>query len=171
MPGTEIKITVRDAQLQAAFRLLREKDGGLVRAALVNIGQQMVKSTRARFAAGTDPSGAAWAKLNPEYAKGKRGTKILQEAGMRGGLMGSITYRVAGSSVEWGTNKIYGAIHQFGGTIRPRSGEFLVFRLGGKTVFAHKVTIPKRSYLGVSETDRQTILDVISDHIRGAWES
>ncbi len=34
--------------------------------------------------------------------------------------------------------------HQRGRTIRPRNGEFLVFEIGNRTVFARKVTIPAR---------------------------
>jgi len=49
-----------------------------------------------------------------------------------------------------GVNAIYGAVHQFGATIRPKSGKSLVFRLGGKTVFARKVTIPARPFLPFS---------------------
>ena len=36
----------------------------------------------------------------------------------------------------------YARIHQLGGIIRPKGGGRLVFSLGGKLVFAKKVTIP-----------------------------
>jgi phage gpG-like protein len=46
--------------------------------------------------------------------------------------------------------RIYAAIHQFGGTILPKKAKRLVFTLKGKTVFATRVTMPARPYLGVS---------------------
>jgi phage virion morphogenesis protein len=169
MAGASIKVTVREGDLLEAFRRLREKDGGLEQAALKNIGQQLVKSVRRRFSAQKAPDGTAWKPLNPEYAKGKRGTKMLQEQGMRSGLLGSIVYQVGPHRVAVGTNKIYAAIHQFGGTIVPRNGDFLAFRMGGKVVFARKVVIPARPYLGISTEDRQEILQVVEDHIAETW--
>jgi phage virion morphogenesis protein len=170
MAGAAIKVTVRDAELREAMRRLQMKgDAGLVQACLKNIGIAVVKQTRRHFDQQRDPEGQAWAPLNPDYAKGKRGTKILEEHGMAGGLEGSITSAVHPGYVEIGTNKIYGAIHQFGGTIRPKSGDFLVFKLGGKTVFARKVTIPARPYLGLSAQDKTELLDIVEDYIVEIW--
>jgi phage virion morphogenesis protein len=167
MAGASIKITVRDAPLIAAFKRVAAPD--LRRAILKNIGIALVKSTRRRFATETDPQGRPWARLNPEYAKGKRGSKILQEQGMRGGLLGSITYEASETRVVVGTNKIYAAAQHFGATIFPRTADALVFRLNGRLVRAQKVTIPARPYLGISESDRSTIAQVVEDHISGAW--
>lgn len=47
--------------------------------------------------------------------------------------------------VTVGTDRRYAAIHQVGGVIRPK-GRALVFRIGGKTIFAKKVTIPPRPF-------------------------
>lgn len=45
-------------------------------------------------------------------------------------------------------NKIYGAVHQFGATITPKkTGGKLAFSIGGKKVFANRVTIPARPFL------------------------
>lgn len=165
MAGAQIKITVDDKAVQAALARL-ERNGGPLMAALKNIGIALVKSTRARFAAQASPAGKPWAPLNPEYAKGKRGPKILQE---HGHLLGSIVYQLTGKRLAIGTNLIYGAIHQFGGVIVPRTADALVFRLGGHLVVAKKVTIPARPYLGVSPGDRKTILEIVADHAEGAW--
>ena len=80
----------------------------------------MVQSTRARFRAEVDPDGSPWAALNPDYAKGKRGRKILQGLGFRGGLIATIVWRLDGDRVVVGTNRKYAAIHQFGGRIAAR---------------------------------------------------
>jgi phage gpG-like protein len=50
------------------------------------------------------------------------------------------------SSVTVGTDRVYAAIHQLGGVIRPKNGGLLVFNVGGRTIFAKKVTIPARPF-------------------------
>jgi phage gpG-like protein len=47
--------------------------------------------------------------------------------------------------VTVGTDRIYAAIHQLGGVIRPK-GRALVFSIGGRKIFAKKVTIPARPF-------------------------
>ena len=70
-----------------------------------------------------------------------------------GRLRGAIEARTGGSypslEVRIGPqNVVYAAIHEFGGTIVPRSARFLVFPFEGRLVFARRVTIPARPYLG-----------------------
>lgn len=123
------------------------------------IGTGLAANTRSRFNRGVAPDGAPWAELSPAYAPMKKGPGILRESGMRGGLQGSIIFDVGGNVLSVGTNKIYGAIHQFGGTIRPRSAKVLVFRLAFGVVKARKVAIPPRPFLGIGPEDEDTILD------------
>ena len=53
---------------------------------------------------------------------------------------------------------IYGGIHQTGGTIVPKNGKALMFRLpGGDWATVGKVTIPARPYLGLSAKDRDDL--------------
>ena len=70
----------------------------------------------------------------------------------QGILNASIHHVVEGShAVRWGSGLIYAAIHQLGGTIVPKAAKALVFTgADGSLVFAQKVTIPARPYLGVS---------------------
>lgn len=169
MAGVGIKIRPQDQTVsQAMARLVAQPS--LVQPALKNIGEALVRSTRQRFADQKDPEGQPWTPLNPEYAKAKGGGKILQKLGMRGGLLGSIVWQVEGSQVQIGTNKIQAAVHQFGAVILPRNASALVFRIGGKLVFAAKVTIPARPYLGVSADDRTEIAEIIEDHVNEVWK-
>jgi phage virion morphogenesis protein len=164
MVGSSVTVRVDDAAVQASFKRL-VANGGPAVGALKNIGEMLLKSTRARFDREEAPDGSKWKPLNPAYAKEKQGGKILQGMGMRGGLLGSIVYQVEGTALRLGTNKVYGAIHHFGGVIFPRSAESLVFRIGKQVIFAKKVTIPARPWLGISTADRATMVEVIEDHI------
>ena len=126
------------------------------------IGRGLVENTQDRFDAGQAPDGSAWEELRPWYAATKKGAGILREAGMRGGLQGSITFDVAGKELAVGSNKVYAAVHQFGATIKPARARFLVFRTADGEVFgrARSVTIPARPYLGISAADETMVLDV-----------
>lgn len=160
MTGVRAEISIEDAAVRAAFAELQRVmvDTTPIMAA---IGTGLVSSTHTRFERAQDPDGNAWAPLNAAYAATKRGPGILREAGMRGGLMGSVTHSAGRDRVEVGSNKVYAAIHQLGGTITPRSASHLVFEMGGGPVFARSVTIPARPFIGVSAEDEAMMLDVI----------
>jgi phage virion morphogenesis protein len=169
--GARITASFDDKDLVRGLRALRAMaidSVPLMRA----IGVALVETTQARFDTATDPSGHPWKALNPAYAALKRGPGILRESGMRGGLQGSITFRAARGQVEVGTNKVYGAVHQFGATIKPKNAKALVFRLGagGKMVRAKSVTIPARPYLGFGAADRGGVEDVVAGALKRATQ-
>jgi phage virion morphogenesis protein len=159
---TGVRVTIDDAALRQALAALA-RVGRDPSPALKALGPLLVSSTRDRITRERAPDGGAWSRLNPAYAAGKRGPGILRERAMRGGLFGSLTSQVDGSVLRLGTNKIYAAAQQFGATIVPRNAERLAFRLGKRMVFARKVTIPARPFLGISDDDRQTIVEVFED--------
>ncbi|WNJ89161.1 phage virion morphogenesis protein [Bosea sp. 685] len=170
MTGVVLNTRMDISEAQAGFARL----GAVMadtRPVMRAIGTGLVTSTQDRFDAGHDPDGAAWKPLNPVYAAGKRGPGILRERGMRGGLQGSITYRAGSSEVQVGTNKIYGAIQHFGGTILPKGGGRLVFKMGNRVVHARSVTLPPRPYLGISSSDQVMILDVVEGALARAVTS
>ncbi len=70
-----------------------------------------------------------------------------------------------------GSNRVYAAIHQFGGTIVPKTAAALVFRLGSRVVRAKSVTIPQRPYLGFGPKDQRAVLDVVSNELARAFSS
>lgn len=61
----------------------------------------------------------------------------------KGNLRRSIQMHAGNKYVIVGTDLIYAPIHEFGGTIRPRTKKFLAFKVKGKWVFAKSVVIPK----------------------------
>ena len=128
---------------------------------LDEIGAAMEFSVLERFRLEVGPDNVPWTPT-------RRGVSILK--GSPPQLMSSITRRTSRDRVAVGTDKVYAAIHQFGGTIRPKSGDFLVFRgAGGELVFAREVTIPARPYLGIDQADEREIEETIRDFIAEAF--
>lgn len=167
MTGIRLTATFDDARLARVIGDLTQL-GRSPRGILAAIGVKLAAETRNRFSRGEDPAGRRWADyapLNPLYAAGKYGPSILIGAGMRGGLQGSITSAVDGFSVVVGSNKVYAAIHQFGGTIRPKTARRLRFRMGGRLVAAMSVHIPARPYLGLSAIDKVAVVETLEDFL------
>lgn len=108
------------------------------------IGAGLLSNIRLGFKAGSSPYGQPWAPLKIRQGQPLRDTGRLQN---------SITPAADATGVTIGTNVRYAAIHQFGGTIRPKAGPFLVFPIGGGR-FARKkqVTIPARPFMPLDDT-------------------
>ncbi len=194
MMGASIQIQSNDveiaARLEAAGRVL-----GDLRPTMSAIGAAMLFSTQRRFETKTAPDGQPWRPLAPRTARerAKRGRSpadILRDSGR---LYQSLTYQVNASgstaSVEWGSNVVYAAIHQFGGTIDvgertqkiyqayDAKNDFYDprFRKKAKSNFertvkvkAHKITIPARPYLGINDADREAIIEMVDATIAQA---
>ena len=110
---------------------------------LVDAGKDLVLRIDETFKQSQTPWGAPWAPLKHRDGYPLRDT---------GDLRNSITYRVIGKSgLEVGTNIRYAPTHQFGATIRPKKGKFLVFTPRGfaHPIFAKQVTIPARAFLPI----------------------
>ena len=147
MAGASVRVRVDDKRVREALdRLVRA--GGNMEDALADIGEHLIRSHRDRFARGVDPEGRAWQPLKPgsRARKRKNADKVLIESGM---LMESLHYNVAPDRLEFGTDRIYGATHQFG---RPEAN------------------IPARPFLGISREDEAEILNIIEDRILRALE-
>ena len=90
------------------------------------------------------------------YLKGPRPEKL----GVVGGrLWRSITtaVEVEGTRVTAlvGTNVVYGRIHEKGGTIRPRRGQYLHFKGLRGWVMVRQVHMPPRPFLSTAIRDKQ----------------
>jgi phage virion morphogenesis protein len=156
MAGIELNTQIRDEVTSEVLERIARNMGSL-RPALLEIGEHLQGSVEERFRTETDPEGQPWEPLSPFTLANKRNDKILTESGGPG-LRGSIHYQVGSNSLEQGTNKIYGAIHQLGGTIRAKRAPALAIGSpGGAFALVKQVKIPARPYLGLSEDDRQAI--------------
>ncbi len=175
----DITIRIDDKPVLDALNRLSRKMGDLSPALKV-IGEDLVKSTEARFnSQGPAPDGARWAALSPATLKRKKHSKILTESGH---LRGSIRSQLMGThAVAVGTNRVYGAIHQLGGTLqhgarseifvrnRSKSGAFKKGTTAGRgfTIRAHETRIPARPYLGISREDSGRIAGIVERYLEG----
>ena len=164
MSGASIKVD-DGAVLGALDRLIQAC--GHPEKALENVGEYGRRSTIARIEREVTPEGSPFAPLHPLYALTKKGKGILRG---ESNTLSKIAYQLGGDgqSVAWGTNAEYGAIHQFGGVIKPKTASALVFSMGGHTIHAKSVTIPARPYLGVNDEDRTSILKIFNDMLQQA---
>lgn len=126
------------------------------------IGAAWETTTRERFATGKAPDGTPW---KPSLRVKEHGGKTLVLEGERGGLLGSITHRVDGDSVQVGTNKVYGRIHQFGGTIQRQGAHAVPLILPSEGAVGAQVRgvvqIPARPYLGANEADYENWTEIL----------
>lgn len=161
MAGSFITISVEDAAARAMLNKLGQMDTAPL---MRRLGERIQAWTQDRFDANQQqaPDGTPWAKLNPKYAQNKPRHLQNRKLTLSGHLRKSIRWQLLDSqSVLVGTNVKYAAIHQFGGTIRPKKGKALAF--GGR--FVQSVTIPARPYLGISEQDNKEIQEIIKDWV------
>ncbi len=154
MAGALIELRIDDKEVRELFLRLSAHTRE-IRPALAQIGQMLVDSVQENFERGGRPE--KWPR-----SKKPRGKTLIKE----GDLMGSINWKVHGNeAVSVGTDRKYGAIHQFGGVIRPKSGKYLTFRIGDRWVRKKEVTIPPRPYLVVQAEDMEEIKDILLEHI------
>lgn len=189
MAGAHITLEIRSDDVGAALqRLLGFSDNGLDQA-LGEIGEYLQRSTRDRAEQQIDPSGTPWAALSPRYQKWKDKKrpgvpKLKFDFHMLGD---QFSHQVLNHELFVGTNAKYGAIHQFGGTIKTAArSQFAYFRqdlrtgeVGNRFVKksrsnfaqgvdlpAQEIKIPARPWLGLSTEDDGEVLAILGDHLK-----
>lgn len=131
-----------------------------------DMGQMLVQSAVHRLAVSNEsPDGTAWQQS--ERAK-LDGGKTQFVSGMAG-LAGSLLHEPDQDGVDFGSPLVYALQRQLGGTILPKNGAALVFKLAsGATVKAKKVVQPGRPYLGVSPDDAVEMGALAADYYADA---
>ena len=139
MAGALIEIDYNDADVRAALKKLLAKLGGL-EPVFRDIGESLLISHRERFDRAVSPEGVPWPDLSPAYQQRKRRNrdKIL----VLDGWLRQLHYTASDAELDLGTDRIYGAIHQFGDSARH---------------------IPARPFLGLDEAERATVLDLLEE--------
>ena len=87
-----------------------------------------------------------WTALSPETLKTKKGTAILRETD---GLKEAVNYKPFNDKVVVSADKVYAAIHHF----------------GGKAGRGRKVTIPARPYMMVQDEDWVEMKAALNEYI------
>jgi phage virion morphogenesis protein len=148
MTGTAIQVDVDTRQVEAMLKAMKRRFGHM-RPAMKIIGQTIRTSVVENFQQGGRPD--AWEPLSDATLLTKKGDKILVEQGFAGGLEGSIHPEHGDNWAMVGTDKAYGAIHQF----------------GGPTGRGHKTMIPARPFLEIQDEDWQAIIEQLNDYLMG----
>lgn len=158
---SSFEFSVEDAEILAALRRMIEL-GRNPLPAMRDIASLGERTTRARFRTESGPDGRRWEpSLRAKIVGGRTLTKDAH-------LGNSVSWNVGGDYAEWGVNRIYAAIHQFGGDIRAKGAGSLRFKLAsGGFASVKKVRIPPRPFLGVSEGDAKDILEILQRKLIG----
>jgi phage virion morphogenesis protein len=129
------------------------------------LGLVLESNTIDRFDRESAPDGSKW---KPSLRVKLEGGKTLSKS-TSAGLKASIAYESNASEIRVGTNKIYGAIHQLGGTIRAKGDGKLKFQLPGGLGFraVEEVVMPVREYLGFGAEDRSDAAALFTDFFGG----
>lgn len=170
-----IKIEINDEELIKELKRLAAKTKDMT-PIMRKISAKMHYAVEENFATEGARLGKNWADLN-HFTKeqrsnlGKYPGAILNRSGSSG-LIGSITSRYDNNSAMVGTNKVYAAIHQFGGTIKPKKGQYLTIPIktkGKKKKFIKlkQVRIPARPFLALNNDDVNNILKIVRQGIVG----
>jgi phage gpG-like protein len=78
--------------------------------------------------------------------------------------------------VEFGTNVLYAKIQHFGGVIKAKHAEWLVFRIGDRWVKKKQVTIPARPYMpplpsgDLNREDSAEVLAIVNSNLKRAFD-
>lgn len=123
--------------------------------AMRTIADIMRTQTLERFEAETGPDGVRW---RPSQRAIEDGGLTLTDSGH---LKQSISAASDATSAVVGTNLLYAAIHQFGGTMRGRQGA------KSQNVPKPRV-IPARPFMGFGPADIAEIEAVLDNHLRAA---
>lgn len=158
--------------------------GQNLRPLLLEIGEDLAESTKARFATATDPDGAAWApnstltlaRYSSLFARKKDGSltkrseaKLASKkpgTGETGALKTTINFQLPGDdSVSIGSPMIYAGTFQYGA----QSGEygFGMFATRNGSFPIPWGNIPARRFLGLSSADRVNVAELIRSYMAG----
>jgi phage virion morphogenesis protein len=148
MTGAAFTLDIDDDKLRRALAALVARGADLT-PLFRNWGEAMLKQHESRWKDQVSPDGTPWAPLSPEYAARKAlkrpsaGTLTYDEHLRR------LHYNASRDTLEFGSERVYAATHEYGA---PERG------------------IPPRPFLGVSDSDREALLDIAGDYFAAALE-
>ena len=154
MAGAMLDVTVDDSLIGKALEELARRLADLTTPFNV-IGEYLHQSTDDRFSKKVAPDGSPWAPLSAVTLARKKGPGILRE---KGTLQDTLRKQVTSTELAFGTDRPYGAVHQFGqkkGASGSAKGRPIPWG-----------DIPDRPYLGLSAEDETEVLFIIHEYLR-----
>lgn len=146
MTGVSFTVALDPATIARIDTALARLAGPGMADLVYSIGQLAENQTRERIATEkAGPDGQSWAEWSRPYARTRSARHSLLVG--ENNLLTSLQNYTTGDSAVVGTNLVYGAIQQFGGR-----------------------GIPARPYLGLSESNRREIEDLVIDMLEGALQ-
>ncbi|MEW5687418.1 MAG: phage virion morphogenesis protein [Pseudomonadota bacterium] len=155
-----------DARARSAYASARARALDL-RPAYRSMGAAGVAQTRKRFTTKRAPDGSAWKPTR------KIGGSTMIESAL---LLRSLTSRLTPNGVEWGSNRIYAAVHQAGIN---REVQVKAHERFGNVVFGRRferkfrfqisahsrqMKVDARPYLGLNGQDEAELLAILLRH-------
>jgi phage virion morphogenesis protein len=157
-----IEIKLDDARVMSALKRLQRVEPD-IHIMLEGIGENLLESTIRRIERkGPGPGGETWDKNSDvTMALAKMREPPEKPLGNRplinfGRLLRSFSKKVRGNELTVGTNRPFAEVHQFG-TLRAGRG--------------HKVRIPARPFLGISDEDSRKIESLILNRLAALLKS
>ncbi len=159
MAGIQFTVTLEDQAINralvglAAASLDMTEPMDAIGRVLVNGAVERIGTTN------VTPQGEAW---EPSQRAKEKGGKTLHDSGA---LMRSINAWAAPDHVVVGTNVLYAAVHQFGATTGSL-GAWVGTDKNGRdmTVLSPWGDILARPYLGISDDEETSIIELLRDH-------
>lgn len=145
-----ISVTDNSPQILDLLNQLRDRVAD-TQPAMREIAGVLADQVEQAFADQADPTtGKKWPAFSPDYLKRnpkRQGGQLLQASGQ---LATSIQSEYGRDYAAVGTNKIYAAIHQFGGLPGMAPGP---------------AAVPARPYLGLSPEGEQEIIEIVQGYL------
>lgn len=178
MAGVQYTVTLNDIGLASRFDAVAAGAEDMTEL-MDMIGSALINGARTRIAeTNVDPDGVPWPK-SFRVLSGQGGKTLYDQ----GNLLASITEEPEPREVTVGSALIYAGVHQAGGTINVPGRSAKIYRrrdeagLGRRfvrkseanevtdvTIADYSIEMPARPYLGISEGERETILDLTTGY-------
>lgn len=166
MSGVQFTVTLKDEAVTRALGRLAAESADMTEL-MDEVGRALVAGAIERIGTtNVSPEGAAW---HPSQRVIERGGKTLHDSGA---LMRSINAWAGRDHVLVGTAMPYAAVHQLGaatGSLGFWSGTDKRGR--EMAVLSPWGDIPARPYLGISDDEEETILDLVHQRYAGLLEA
>ncbi|WP_243033004.1 phage virion morphogenesis protein [Vibrio cincinnatiensis] len=150
MAGVRYSVSINDDEIQNRLNQLLKKGADLT-PAFASIGEDLLISHDQRFRDQKSPDGVPWAPLS-ETTKALKTKNVDTILVLNDILRSTFNYQATPESLLFGSPLIYAATHHYGRITAPNS------------MIPNK-EIPARQLLGVDASDRDMILDTLSDYL------